>query len=157
MSIYRENRNLEASLIDYFRTALTTDGWNNVNLEKVFARVSEKNLPIILINAGNTTEHVRKEIGSKTWLNYYSVYIRIFANDDGQREDLTNWMTEKLEDDIDYYEYTITNNVANKTLKGKIAILKIIRNERDFVNTEITEKVDRYRQLITFQCLIAEA
>lgn len=152
---YKESRNIEASIIDWIVTELSNDGWKDINVYKVFAQVYKKGLPAILINVNNidTTE---LEIGSKRHLNLYTIYFRIFANSDGNRLDLSDWLLEELEDDIDYFEYIIDNGiVSDKILKGRIAIRKILRNERELVNTEGLEKEDRYRQLITVQCYLA--
>jgi len=154
---YRESRNIEASVVDYLTEELIEHGWSGVNLYKVFAQVYKQSLPAILVNV-NTTDTVRFEIGSKHYLNYYNIYFRIFGENDGNRLDLTDWLLKTLERDIPYNEYTVENGqVANKQQKGMITILKISRNEREFVNTEILDKEDRYRQLLVVQCYIAKA
>lgn len=155
MAKYREQRNIEASIIDHLKDLLSGDAWAGIRVEKLLAQVYEKELPAILINT-TTVDTKNLEIGNKTHLNYYTIYFRIFATNDGNRLDLTDWLLNKLEDDIDYYEYTITNGtVSAKVFKGKITILRIMRNEKEFISTENLDKEDRYRQLITVQCYLA--
>jgi hypothetical protein len=156
MGQYRESRNIEASLVDHLNTKLTQDGWTGINVYKVFTQVDRDNLPAIVVNI-DTEESTRFEIGSKKYLNYYNIYIRIFAENDGNRLDLTDWMLDLLRCDIPYFEYTISNGeVTNKQQNGMVTILKISRNEREFMNTEILDREDRYRQLIVIQCYIAK-
>jgi hypothetical protein len=153
---YRESRNIEASVIDYLTEELVEDGWSGVSLYKVFAQVYKQSLPAILVNV-NTTDTVKLEIGSRTHLNYYNIYLRIFGENDGNRLDLTDWLLHELERDIPYNEYTVEGGqVVSKQQNGMITILKISRNEREFINTEILDKEDRYRQLLVVQCYIAK-
>lgn len=156
MATYRESRNIEASVIDWLDEILKEHNWTDIRIEKVFANVYKSELPAILVNIVSVDSQ-RKEIGNKSWLNYYTFYFRIFANNDGQREDLMNFLVWKLEEDVDYYQYTINNGqVSNKELKGRICMLNITRNEREYLATEAIEKEDRYRQLISVKCYVAK-
>ena len=156
MANYRISRNCEASLIDWLTEELSDAGWTGIRVEKSFAQVYKGTLPCILIEQ-DPEDDTKLEIGSKTWLKNFSINIRIFATSDGQRLDLKDFITDLLEDDIDFYEYVITNGeVAQKTLTGRIVILKITRNEKELKNTENLEAVDRYRHLLSFECYIAD-
>jgi len=153
--MYRISRNIEASLIDWLTEKLEDGGWTGIRVEKSFAQVYKGTLPCILIEQ-DPEDETKLEIGSKTWLKNFFINIRIFATSDGQRLDLKDFITDLLEDDIDFYEYVITNGeVAQKTLTGRIVILKITRNEKELKNTENLEAVDRYRNIISVQCYIA--
>lgn len=155
MATYREQRNIEASIEDWLREILIEHNWTNITIEKSFKKVYQQKFPVICINV-LSTESVRKEIGNKVWINYYTLSFRIFGENDGQREDLTDFLTCKLDNDVDYYEYkTRDGQVVDKECAGRICLLKITRNEREFASTESVEKEDRYRQLITVQCYIA--
>ncbi len=154
---YRISRNIEASIIDKIKTDVVTD-WStfNIRVEKSFAQVYEGALPCICLNV-QSVDPTRLEIGSKTWLKYFDVTVRIFATSDGLRLDLADYFTDEFEDDIDYYVYTITNGaVSSKVLSGKIVILSISRNEKEFQNSENIEKEDKCRHLITFRCYVAD-
>lgn len=154
---YRISRNIEASLIDRITADLATDGWSGIRIEKSFAEVYKGTLPCICINALEIRPE-KLEIGSKTNLKYFTVNIRIFATSDGQRLDLSDWLLDKLEDDTDYYSYTITGGIVSaKVLAGRIVITKFFDNRKELVNTEILEKEDRYRHLLSMECIVAEA
>lgn len=155
MAMYRESRAIEASVLEWLQEQLVVDCWQGVRIEKVFAQVYKQDLPAILVNV-NTYETTRLEVGSTTFLNYYTINFRIFGNSDGQRLDLTDWLLEKLQYDMDYYKYTIEDGkVISKELAGKITLLAITRNEREFLNTEILDKEDRYRQLLSVRVYLA--
>lgn len=157
---YRISRNIEASVIDKITADLVTDGWStfNIRVEKAFSEVYQGTLPCILVQV-NSLDPTKLEIGSKTWLKYFEVSIRIFATGDGLRLDLADWMTDKLEDDINYYVYTIVSGVVStKVLSGKIVVLPdgILRNEKELINTDNLVNEDKYRHIITFRCYIAD-
>jgi len=149
---YRLSRNVEASIIEYITTALVSDGWNGIRVEKSFSEVYEGELPCICINSPDRPV-IRREIGTDTIFKDITVEVRIFAKSDGQRLDLSDWIIEKLISGIVYYEYTITNNVISKILKGRIQTIRIT-DRKELVNTENLEKYDKYRQIISLDCRV---
>jgi hypothetical protein len=157
MATYRLKRNLESSLIDFFRDELTNDGWNGIAVEKNIKQ-EEIKLPAIIVYA-SSVDNQKKEIGGSKYLRFPIITIRIFATSEGQRQDLSDWVLEKLEDDISYYAYVITNGaISSKTLSGNIVITKILRDSKDLENTnpESLELEDRYRHILTFSTFIGE-
>lgn len=153
---YRISRNLEASIIDRITADLVTDGWTGIYVEKSSAEIYCGHLPAILVNVQEIIPELL-EVGSKTHLKYFVVYIRIFAKNDGQRLDLSDWLFGKLEDDTNYYSYTVTNGVVSaKVLTGRIVITKWLDNRKELTNTENLEAVDRYRHLLSFEAIVAE-
>jgi len=153
---YRISRNIEASLIDRITTDLAADGWSGLRIEKSFAEVYKGTLPCICINALEIRPE-KLEIGNKRNLKYFTVNIRIFATSDGQRLDLSDWLLDKLEDDTDYYSYTITGGVVSaKVLTGRIVITRFFDDRKELINTEILEKEDRYRHLLSFEVIVAQ-
>jgi hypothetical protein len=153
---YRVSRNIEASLIDQITADLVAGGWSGIYVEKTSAEIYSGHYPAILVNAQEIRPE-KLEIGSKTNLKYFTVYIRIFAKNDGQRLDLSDWLFDKLEDDTDYYSYTITNGVVSaKVLTGRIVIIRWLDNRKELTNTENLEDVDRYRHLLSFEVIVAE-
>jgi len=152
---YRISRNCEASLIDRITANLVTDGWAGIYTEKTSAEIYGGHYPAILVNAIEIRPELL-EVGSKTHLKYFTIYIRIFAENDGQRLDLSDWLFGKLEDDTNYYAYTITNGVVSaKVLTGRIVITKWLDNRKELVNTEVLEEEDRYRHLLSFEAIVA--
>jgi hypothetical protein len=155
--MYRISRNIEASLIDRITSDLATDGWTGIRIEKAFSEIYKGTLPCIVVNALEIRPQ-KLEIGSKTNLKYFTVNIRIFALNDGQRLDLSDWMLDKLEDDTNYYAYTIVNGVVSaKVLTGRIVITRWFDNRKELTNTEVLEKEDRYRSLLSFEAIVARA
>jgi len=155
MAQYRISRSVEASLIDRITADLVTDGWTGIYVEKISAEVYKGHHPAIVINVPEIDPQ-KLEIGSKTYIKNFIIYIRIFADNDGQRLDLSDWLFDKLEDDTNYYVYTITNGVVSaKVLTGRIVITKWLNNKKELTNTEGLAKEDRYRHLLAFEAIIA--
>lgn len=153
---YRESRNIEATLIDYITDELSEDGWTGVRVEKSFSEVYKKPLPCICINIIDIRP-IKREIGSKEHIKYYTVNVRIFCTSDGNRLDLSDWLFEQLENDLDYYSYTITSGIiTNKQKEGRLIITRWVNNSKELTNTENLEKEDRYRHLLSFECYIAD-
>lgn len=153
---YRISRNIEASLIDRITANLVTDGWTGIYVEKTSAEIYGGHFPAILVSVQEIRPE-KLEIGSKTNLKYFTIYIRIFASNDGQRLDLSDWLLDKLEDDTDYYVYTITSGVVSSKVKsGKIVSTRWLDNRKELVNTENLEKIDKYRHLLSFEAIIAD-
>ena len=152
---YRISRNIEASLIDFLTEELDDAGWVGIRVEKVFAEVYKGTLPCICVNALEIRPE-KLEIGSKTNLKYFTISIRIFATSDGNRLDLSDFICDLLEDDVNYYSYTITNGeVASKVITGRIVLTRWFDNRKELINTEGLEKEDRYRHLLSFEAIVA--
>jgi len=155
---YRISRNIESSLIDWIIEELAEHGWSGIHVEKAVSEIYGGNYPAILINTLEIRPE-RLEVGSKTHLKYFTVNIRIFAENDGQRLDLSDWLLDKLENDINYYVYTITNGkISSKTLSGRIVLTRWFDNRKELTNTnpENIEEKDRYRHLLSFEVIVAE-
>jgi len=152
---YRQSRNIEASLIEKIKLDLVSANWANVRVVKSFTQVYEGDLPCICVNVSEVRPEV-KEIGNYTSLKYYLTNVRIFTTNDGQRLDMSDWLLEKLEEDYDYYVYTIVNGaVISKIKLGRISISKIT-SKKELTNTETVAVEDRYRHLFNFECRIAQ-
>ncbi|MHA1294643.1 MAG: hypothetical protein ACTSQJ_18560 [Promethearchaeota archaeon] len=156
MGVYRLSRNIEASLIDFFTEQFEID-WSEFNIRtvKVFLQAYEGTLPAVCIEEV-TTNPVKKEIGSSAWLKIPEISIRVFATSDGLRKDLRDYIIDKLEGNIPYYQYTITDGgVTEKTLAGQIVVREILRDAKELTNTENLELADKFRHIIIFSAIIA--
>jgi len=155
MGYYRISRNVEASLVDFIVDTLPDGNWTGINVLKGFPQEYKGKIPFIGVEVLQINP-IRLEIGSKTNIKYFTVKIRIFAKDDGQRLDLADWLSDELEDDVDYYTYSVTNGIATATPAGRIVITKWNSNEKELQNTnpEFLEKEDRYRHLFSFVCIV---
>jgi hypothetical protein len=153
--MYRISRNIEASLIDKITEWLSDDGWVGIQVTKSFAEIYKNPLPAICVNALEIRPE-KLEIGSKTNIKYFTVTIKIFATSDGQRLDLSDWLFDKLEDDVNYYSYVITNGeVAQKDLSGRIVLIRWFENRKELVNSENLAKEDKFRHLLQFEAIVA--
>jgi hypothetical protein len=156
MGTYRISRNLEASIIEFIRDELT-GSWSDVNVEKTFSRVYEIDLPVILVRCGTAT-HEKAEIGENSTRRTSSILIDIFADHDGQRLDLKDWLISVVKDGFPYYEYEIVNGqIDSKTQTGKIRVQEITDNPIDFdTPKDNLEPHDRYRHLITLEVTLGQ-
>jgi len=152
---YRTTRNIEKSLLDFITAQLTTDSWTGIRVEKGFPKDYKGKIPMIGVEVLEIRPQ-KLEIGSKTNIKHYVVKIRIIASDDGQRLDLSDWLFDELEADVDYYTYIVTAGVAAGTKAGRIVIGKWFENRKELQNTDILEKEDRYRHMLTFECIVAQ-
>jgi len=153
---YRISRNIEKSLLDFivYELAHATPAWTGITVEKGFPKLYKNKIPMIGVEALEIRpEHL--EVGSKTYLKYFIVKIRFFASDDGQRLDLTDWLFDLLQNDVNYNTYVITNDVAVGTLAGRIVITRWLENKKELTNTENLEKEDKYRHLLSFEAIVA--
>jgi len=156
MGLYRVSRNLEASIIEFLRDELY-GSWSNVKCEKTFSRVYDIDLPVILVRCG-TTVHPRAQIGDNATMRTATILIDIFAENDGQRLDLKDWLIETIKNGCPYYEYEIVNGeIDDQTLNGKIQVREISDTPIDFdVPKNNLEPHDRYRHLISIECSLGK-
>jgi len=149
MGSYRVSRDIEASLIDYLTTNFSAD-WSGVNVEKSYARVYGIDLPTVCIRVNNTS-HDRAEIGGNSTIRTVQGLIDIFASDDGQKLDLTDYVVEKIKNGCPFYEHTVSGGAVTSTSQnGRIRILSIDVTPIDFdTDKDKLDVHDRHRTLIT--------
>lgn len=155
MAHYRLQRNIEASLINYIKNNLTIDNWHCIRVEKSFANAYDGELPCIVVMAENRP-YTRIEIGSKQIFQDVDISIRIFATNDGLRLDLSDWLLDKLLEQIDYYEYIVIGNDESSELSGKINIIGNINSKKELLNSESLSDYDKYRHIFTFTCRVEQ-
>lgn len=150
MGTYNKSRAIEASLIDYIRDNLS-GSWTGINIEKTYRRVYDAPLPSVCIRCG-TTIHEKAEIGADSTTRNPQVLLDIFAENDGQRLDLKDFLIDILKNGVPYYNYTISGgSVQSKTQDGRIRILEISDEPVNFdANKNVLDVHDRYRHLLTF-------
>ena len=152
MGTYRISRNIEASIIDYIREEVFSASWNNINVEKTFAKVYEISLPTVCIRQGDTI-HTKVELGTNSTYRTPSILIDIFATNDGNRLDLKDFIVDIIKRGCPYYEYTITSGqISAKTQTGRITIINITDT---IINLDTDKSLldvhDRYRHLISLE------
>jgi len=153
MAQYRQTRNLEASLIDHVQTEINKS-WSGVTVEKSFTRVYELTLPVVCLRI-NTTTYEKAEVGDDNLIRTAQIVIDLFANDDGQREDLKDYIISILKNGCVYNDYTTeksgrTTTVKTATPNGRIRVLTITENPINFdIDRDKLSVHDRYRHIIT--------
>jgi len=151
MSYFRQTRNVELSTIDYIEACINSS-WSGVTTVKSFAQVYADTikLPVVCIRLSETINN-RREIGATTLDNHYSLSIDIFANSDGQRLDLADFVESTLKDGWTYSLYSqnpSNREVLNKVSSGRITVESFVTNARiELMPT--TEVKDRFRHNIT--------
>lgn len=145
---YRISRNVEASLIDYIKTEFQAD-WNSDNVEKVFERMYGLEMPSICIRC-LLTDHEWVELGSTSTRRRPMIAIDIFAESDGQRLDIKDWLIDKIKAGVTYYEYEIENGVVKtKVANGHIAVKSFTDTAIDYdIEKQKMDRHDRYRHRI---------
>ena len=153
MGLYRETRNVEASILDFIEEKLSEYDWD-VRIVKTFNQAYKEKMPVICIRCSDNVP-TSCEIGSHELMNYYSVLIDIFAFDDGLKLDLSDWLINTVKNGFPYYEYTISKNVqghyevANKVQNGKLELLRFT-SDRNLEFGENADAYDKHRRLISF-------
>jgi hypothetical protein len=150
---YREKRSIEASLVDQI-TELVAEDWEGTRVEKDFAEAYKGTLPCIVIGVLEK-QSIKKEVGSKTHIKYYIVNFRIFATNDGNRLDMSDWLFDQIEDDFNYYTYDDPKEKKEGTLAGRIVVDNILDDRKELANTENLVQADKYRHLIQVKCHIS--
>lgn len=146
---YRISRNFEASILDFLTEQLNL-AWSGISVEKTFSRIYDISLPSVCVRLSDSI-HNKAEVGGDSTIRTALVLINIFAENDGQRLDLKDYIVEKVRAGIPYYEYTISGAVVQtKTQNGRIRVLNIDDTPEDFeVDKNLLNKTDRNRHLIT--------
>jgi len=92
---YRISRNIEGSIIEWLQAAVDADWASfNIRIVKAFTQVYNGSLPVFCVQV-ITPNPTKLEIGSATWLRNIEVSIRIFAQEDGARLDLSDWLLKR--------------------------------------------------------------
>jgi len=147
---YRITRNFEASIVKYIEAELVTANWTGVNVEKTFAKIYDIELPSICVRVGDTI-HEKVEVGSDSTKRDAQVLIDIFAENDGQRLDLKDFLIDIFKGGLVFNEYTVTNGViSDTTSNGRIRVLDITDTPLNFNTDKSALDVhDRYRHILT--------
>ena len=149
MGNYRASRAIEASIIDFLKTELSTQ-WSNIAVEKSFSRIYDIALPSICIRVGDT-DFTKAEIGGDSTIRTVQVLIDIFGSSDGNRLDIKDFIVEKIKRGMIYYDYVISGGtIESKTANGRIRVIDIDDSGLEFdTDRDKLDPHDRYRHLIT--------
>jgi len=152
---YRVSRNIEASIIDFITSELTST-WNNVSVVKTFQQIKTQSLPAICVRVGDT-QFTKVQIGDNSLIRTSQVFIDIFATSDGLRLDLIDFLVDIIKEGVVYYEFEITkanrtSSVTGQDPSGRISVKKIDVTDIDLnIDKSQLDPRDRYRSLITLE------
>jgi len=149
---FSTRRNTELSMVEYI-TTLINGSWNNVAVVKSFLKAYEAPVPVIAVRLLDV-QSSRQEIGSNRLKQVYTFIIDVFANSDGQRIDLAEFLVQGVKEGCIYYEFS--HNSANRELldkdaNGRLIFLQFLTDERVDINATAAEH-DKFRHSITFTC-----
>ena len=140
-SFYRESRNVELSTLEYLTTQINAS-WSGVTIVKSFTNAYKGSLPVVCIALSNVLNN-RREVGSTTLLNHYTISIDIFGKSWGQTTDLADFIVDKLKDNWTYYVYSqdsAHDTTLAKASDGQVVLERFTNNHK----IEFGEDVDNY-------------
>lgn len=154
---FRQFRNVELSTVYYIETQVNAN-WTNVSVVKAFPEDTKATLPVISVRVlENFAE--RREIGSRSMIDRYSVVIDIFAKHAGQRLDLAQFIQDTIEEDYTYYVHSQTSGnpgVLSRSSAGKLVFESLDQNAKiDF--GEDVDPYDKNRHVIAYTVRLANA
>jgi hypothetical protein len=142
---FQPARNVELSVVDYLRTQIDAN-WSNVNTIKSFTQAYKTALPVVCVRLREFPP-TRLEVGSNTLLYDYNIVIDIFANSEGQKNDLAYFIMDKMKDGCVYYEFSQTSGAPEtltKVANGRLHVKDYLSNTAlDF--GEDADKYDQHR------------
>lgn len=159
---WKEITNLENSLYEFLIDRLDTDNLT-VKDEKgvsreVTVRIGETpndnwTMPVISFYEDSQLAP-RGFIGSNRRLKEHLLILDVRTLNPRMQRDLTDWLTDAINDGFDFYEYTASGDPMNptKTLLGKVSI-EFIAN-RPLRLGDNVDAIDKYRQNININCQI---
>lgn len=153
--------NLENTLKDFIESEISSesltveDEYGNAETPQVYVgwqKTEDWVLPNISLYVDSTLSP-RLSIGSNKRQNEYLLIIDIRCKDVGQQLNLTDWLTDKINNGIIFYEYTPDGSGGvNRTSTGYVSF--------DFISNvpvrlgDNVDLFDKYRQNITISCTI---
>jgi hypothetical protein len=150
MSYFSLARNVELSIIYFLETSVNSD-WNNIHVVKAFNSAYKEELPVIAIYL-ESTDNIRKEIGSTELTREFNILIDIFATSNAQRIDLAYYIIDKLKDGCVYYIHSQTSGspeTLSRVADGRLFVTSYIADEKVGFSEDV-DKYDRYRHHQSF-------
>jgi hypothetical protein len=142
---FQPARCVELSVIDYIKESINSS-WSNVTTIKSFTQAYKTTLPVVCVRLREFPP-TRLEVGSNTLLYDYNIVIDIFANSEGQKNDLAYFIMDKLKDGCVYYDFSQTSGAPEtltKVANGRLHVKDYLSNTAlDF--GEDADKWDQHR------------
>mgnify|MGYP001255336568 CR=1 FL=1 len=147
---FRTARNIELSILDYLTTQIEAN-WSSISIVKSFIKAYKEPLPVICARLFSFPPD-RLEIGGNELLYDYNIIIDIFANSEGQKLDLADFIVDKLKDGCTFYEFSQTSGAPETLTKVADGLLHV----KDFISNmsldfgEDSDKYDQHRHFLSF-------
>ena len=145
MSYFQPARCVELSVHYYLETEINAH-WTDISTIKSFTQAYKTALPVVCVRLREFPP-IQKEIGSTSLIYDYNIVIDIFANSEGQKNDLAYFIMDKLKDGCIYYEFSQTSGAPEtltKTANGRLHVKDYLSNTAlDF--GEDADKYDQHR------------
>ena len=154
---YRPTRAITASIIDYLKQEFSSEGgWKNIRVQRTFKEIYDLNLDSNKHEAAICVRIIsnklpRVEVGDNAYWRTALVMIDIFATSDGQREDLSDYVANKMIKGVPYYKYDIRGDeVLNRVQIGRLRVT-IDGDTQVNISTDKSQLQvsDRFRHAIT--------
>jgi len=154
-------RNLENSTKDFLDEEIFEENVTDYNNVLVPVRIGRKDsndwsLPCISVYCESETSPARLYVGSNLRDRKFLLIFDIYATDEGERLDISSWLTKKIENGFRYYEYTQTvgdPENPTKTSNGLVNIDTIINNTRVKLGDNV-DTIDAHRHRISLNVWI---
>lgn len=154
-------RNLENSLVAFLQAQMGSDtvfhkGQNlTIDIRVGFAVEDDWRMPNISVYLDTRTAP-RGFIGNNKRLKSYLMIIDIRGFDDGMRSDLSERLSETINDGFDLFTYSPNSSDPldpNKVLSGKVSVAFV--SDNPIRSTENADQFEKYRQNISVSLTIA--
>jgi len=148
---FSERRSAELSTFNFLKTQIEAN-WTSINVLKSFTQAYDKgiNPPIITIHQEDTAA-TRREIGSTSLLETYTIITNIFARSHGQRIDLAAFILGQLKDGWAYNVYSHSSGdpeILDAVASGRMSVIDYISDGPINLGENVDVK-DRFRHIIT--------
>lgn len=154
--------NLENSLYDFLQSTITTNSVQVLDdkgvAKDLTVRVGNKadsdwSLPVIQIYHDSNPSALRLSIGSNLRDTRYLIIIDIRANNDTNRQNITDWVVDTINEGFPYFEYTPNGVNPTKVQNGRVSF-DFVTNQKLLLGEDVP-LYDAYRQRISISCWLA--
>jgi hypothetical protein len=151
MENFRSKRCIELSSVYYLEQCFASD-WSDITVVKSFSDAYAKDikLPVVCVRLSESTPH-RRELGSTTVDSTYMIVVDVFAESTAQRNDLSDYIIDKLKDGWVYYTHARESGTTRgivRTADGRIQVTEFI-NDMPVDLGDTTDQKDRFRHIVT--------
>ena len=148
---FSRTRCVELSMVKYLTDTINAS-WTGISVVKDYLQAYEVPIPVICVGMASQ-DPKRWEIGDSLLNQIFTFQIDIFANSDGQRIDLDDFVVNALiGGQIQYYDCAKDPSNSSNILytpNGNMTVLKFITDRK--VNAPADARVeDKFRQIMMF-------